>query len=260
MPSFLRSGKKRNAALACRIAHRKQVTMQLLQTPHRTVRRHLLIFVLLAPLALGLAWADPLPSPQLAPNAKPLNPNRTADTSKPKAAVKQLPTIVVTAATRNPQAPDTTATTTTVLTHQLLDDNKYGSVPDALQSVPGLSVVTSGMPGGQTSVFVHGLDSNQTLVTVDGRRQPVGISGADDNLANLTLDNIDQIEVVRTPTSSINGGSAMGGVINLVTLSGRGVTTPEGSVGFEGGSFDTFREFADSLGSAGSCRRPRWKC
>ena len=125
-------------------------------------------------------------------------------------------------------------------------------MPDALQSVPGMSVVTLGMPGGQTSVFIHGLDSNQTLVTIDGRRQAVGLSGADDNLANLTLDNIDQIEVVRTPVSSINGGSAMGGVINLVTLSGKGLTTPEGSVSEEMGSFNTFKENAQSRGMVGN--------
>jgi vitamin B12 transporter len=175
----------------------------------------------------------------------------TAGTAKPPEGVTPLPTIVVTAATRTTQPVDTTATTTTVLTHQDLDDNKYASVTDALQSVPGLAVVTSGNPGEVTSVFIHGLDSRQTLFTIDGRRQAVGLSGADDNLTNLTLDNIDQIEVVRTPVSSINGGSAMGGVINLVTLTGKGLATPEGSVSEEAGSFNTFRENAQSRGAVG---------
>ena len=138
-----------------------------------------------------------------------------------------------------------------MLTHDDLDENKYAMLPDALKSVPGIAVVTSGNPGAQTSIFIHGLDSRQTLVTVDGRRQAIGFSGADDNLTNLTLDNIDQIEVVRTPVSSAQGGSAMGGVINLVTLSGKGVATPEGSAFFEAGSFDTFREGGESRGSVG---------
>jgi vitamin B12 transporter len=249
-----------SAALAGRIANRKQVTMQIIQPLLRRSFRHYLALLLLAPLTLGLAGADPIPSPVPAPNAKAVAPATqakteaasTADTAKPQPVVRELPTIVVTAATRNTQPVDTTATTTTVLTHQDLDDNKYASVPDALKSVPGVSVVTSGMPGAQTSVFIHGLDSNMTLVTVDGRRQAVGISGADDNLTNLTLDNIDQIEVVRTPTSSINGGSAMGGVINIVTLTGKGLTTPEGSVSEEAGSFNTFRENAQSRGMVGN--------
>ena len=165
--------------------------------------------------------------------------------------MQELAPILVTAPTRDTQPLDTTATTTTVLTHDQLVDQRYDLLPDALQSVPGLAVVASGNPGAQTSVFIHGLDSRQTLVTVDGRRQAVGFSGADDNLANLTLDNVDQVEVVRTPVSSAQGGSAMGGVINLVTQSGKGITTPEGSVFFEAGSFDTFREGAQSRGQIG---------
>jgi vitamin B12 transporter len=202
------------------------------------------------------------------PNAKTPAPSKssakTASASASKTApstaqnsvtatsgVEELAPILVTAPTRDTQPLDTTATTTTVVGRDDLDANKYAMLPDALQSVPGLAVVTSGAPGAETSVFIHGLDSRQTLVTIDGRRQAVGLSGADDNLANLTLDNIDQIEVVRTPVSSAQGGSAMGGVINLVTLSGKGVA-PEGSVFFEGGSFDTFREGAQSRGQIGN--------
>jgi vitamin B12 transporter len=247
--------------------------MQNTQPLHRKGLRHLFILSLLVPLALEITRADPASAPPQTPqataSAKPATSAKTAaqakspttsttaktsptSTPKPQPAIPQLPTIVVTAATRNTQPVDTTATTTTVLTYQNLDDNKYASVPDALQSVPGLSVVTSGMPGAQTSVFIHGLDARQTLVTIDGRRQAVGLSGADDNLANLTLDNIDQIEVVRTPVSSMDGGSAMGGVINLVTLSGKGLATPQGSVSEEAGSFNTFRENAQSRGTVGN--------
>ena len=238
--------------------------MQIIQPLHRKGLRRLFTLSLLAPLALGITWADPAPTPTTPSQTSPATaPARTKASSKPVATstastattpsgVTQLPTIVVTAATRNTQPVDTTATTTTVLTHQDLDDNKYASVTDALQSVPGLAVVTSGMQGAETSVFIHGLDSNQTLVTVDGRRQAVGLSGADDNLTNLTLDNVDQIEIVRTPVSSAQGGSAMGGVINLVTLSGKGLTTPEGSVSEEAGSFNTFKENAQSRGAVGN--------
>ncbi len=169
-----------------------------------------------------------------------------------ESGVTELAPIVVTAPTRDTQSIDTTATTTTVLSNQFLDNNKFNLLPDALASVPGLAVVTSGMPGAQTSVFIHGLEARQTLVMVDGRRQPTGFSGADDDLANQTLDNINQVEVVRTPITSAQGGSAMGGVINLVTQSGKGVTTPEGSVFFEGGSFNTFREGAESRGQVGN--------
>jgi vitamin B12 transporter len=190
------------------------------------------------------------PTPQSPAAAAPPAPVPTKKTAE-QAATVQLPPIVVTAATRVPQAPDSTASTTTVLTHDFLEQSQYVDVATALQQVPGLSVVTLGPQGGQTSVFIHGLDSDQTLVTIDGRRQAVGISGADDNLANLTLDNIDQIEIVRTPVSSTDGGSAMGGVINLVTLSGRGLAQPISSASVEAGSFDSIRENIQSRGAAG---------
>ena len=178
-------------------------------------------------------------------------PQSPADATTTQAGTVTLPMIVVTAATRSTQPIDTTATTTSVLTNQFLNDHKFALVPDALQSVPGLAVVTSGAPGAQTSVFIHGMESRQTLVTVDGRRQSVGFSGADDNLANLTLDNVDQIEVVRTPTTAVQGGGAMGGVINLVTLSGKGLATPVSSFSEEAGSFNTFRENLQSRGAVG---------
>ncbi len=237
--------------------------MQIIQPLHRKGLRRLFILNIIAPLALGIAWADPnQTSPPTTAAAQPAGTAKaaqaktaaasTASAAKPQPAVTQLPAIVVTAATRNPQPVATTATTSTVLTHENLDDNKYASVPDALQSVPGLSVVTGGMPGGLTSVFIHGMESRQTLVTIDGRRQDIGIDGADDNLANLTLDNVDQIEIVRTPVSSAQGGSAMGGVINLVTLTGKGMATPQSSVSEEMGSYNTFRENAQSRGAAGN--------
>ena len=157
----------------------------------------------------------------------------------------------MTGSTRDAQPLDTTATSTTVLTNDDLKDQNYSRVADALQSVPGIAVVTSGVPGQVTSVFTRGTNSDQTLLTIDGRRQAPDFTNFYD-FTNLTLDNVDQVEVQRTPASALEGANAIGGVINLVTLSGRGVETPDGSVGFEGGSFDTFREFADSLGSAGS--------
>ncbi len=239
-----------NATRACvvRVAegHRRQSLNPL------SLLRGFLLVLLLTQFVLGIAWADPAPTTTSTTPQPATTSAQAGDKAKPQSSAKQFPTIVVTAATRNPQPPNTTAATTTVLTHDYLQDNHFVDVPGALQLVPGLALVQSGNPGAQTSVFIHGLNSNQTLVTVDGRRQAVGLSGADDNLTNLTLDNIDRIEVVRTPVSSLDGGSAMGGVINLVTLSGRGLEKPVGSASFEAGSFNTFRENIQSRGADGN--------
>jgi outer membrane receptor protein involved in Fe transport len=188
MPAFLRFQKSRR--LAGRIANRKQVTMQ---NPQQLRGRASLPALLFVTLTFNLAPAQVLgpaePAATVPATAKSASPSRQRPAVKihPTAmpgpysqpvppgdtpTADKLPTIVVTAATRTPQSVETTASTTTVITHQELDDAKYASVPDALQSVPGMSVVTSGMPGAQTSVFIHGLDSNQTLVT--DRRPPPG--------------------------------------------------------------------------------------
>jgi vitamin B12 transporter len=195
--------------------------------------------------------ASAKPSPQAQKSAARTT-DAGANAHKPGQPPEQneTPMIVVSVATRNAQAPDTTATDTTVVTHADLQAGQYTDVADALREVGGLAVVPTGTPGQVTSIFIHGADSNQTLFTIDGRPQPMGLDGAYD-FTNLTLDNVAQIEVVKTPVASVQGGSAAGGVINLVSLNGRGLDKPESSVSFEGGSFGTFRENIQSRGAEG---------
>ena len=243
---------------------RKQVNMQNPPLRRRKHHRRALALFIITPFVGSLAVAQSTGmSTPAATNASPAAKSASATSatsakSSPATTDKtpsessktdqELAPIVVTAPTRTPQPVETTASSTTVITQDDLYDQHYTSVPDALSSVSGLSVIASGNPGSQTSVFVHGLDARDTLVTIDGRRQPPGLTGFDDNFANLTLDNVQQIEVVATPVASSQGPSAMGGVVNVVTQSGKGVTTPVGDVWFESGSFNTFREGASSRG------------
>jgi vitamin B12 transporter len=229
------------------------------------------VALVLVPLAFRCAPASPLAPAQDQPVATDSQPAPAGGHNPPKKSSPSAPinpatsaalppgrtaapledlsaTIEVSVATRNPQLISTTATSSTVLTNDFLKDQNYSRVTDALQSVPGLAVLTSGAPGQVTSVFTRGTNSAETLLTIDGRRQAPDLSNFYD-FTNLTFDNVGQVEVDRTPASALQGANAIGGVINLTTLSGRGLATPEGSVAFEGGSFDTFREIAQSLGS-----------
>jgi vitamin B12 transporter len=201
------------------------------------------------PSALSPAASQPVPLPVRA-DAQAADASSSPHAPGDAPTVNQIPNIVVSAATRNEQSPDTTATDTTVVTQEDLDAQRYQDVSDALREVPGIAVVPTGAPGQVTSVFIHGADSDQTLLTIDGRPQPTGLSGGFD-FTNLTLDNVAQIEVVKTPVASVQGNAA-GGVINLVSLNGRGLDRPESSVTFEAGSFDTYREQIQSRGSAGN--------
>ncbi|MFZ1220961.1 MAG: TonB-dependent receptor [Chthoniobacterales bacterium] len=119
-------------------------------------------------------------------------------------------------------------------------------VADALREVPGVSVVQSGAPGSLTSVFTRGLRSEHTQVLLDGIPVNQGLQGAF-NFGDLTTDNIDRIEIVRGPQSTLYGPRALAGVIQLFTKRGSG--TPTGEFSLEGGSNTTFRGALTSSGS-----------
>jgi vitamin B12 transporter len=119
---------------------------------------------------------------------------------------------------------------------------------DALREAPGLSVVQTGTAGQLTSVFTRGLRSEHTQVLLDGIPINQGLQGAF-NFADLTIDDIDRIEIVRGPQSTIYGPRALAGVIQLFTKQGTG--TPNVQIAAEGGSYDTFREWLQSDGKIG---------
>src|SRR6478609_3767780 len=112
-------------------------------------------------------------------------------------------------------------------------------VADALREVPGVSVVQSGAPGSLTSVFTRGLRSEHTQVLLDGIPVNQGLQGAF-NFGDLTTDNIDRIEVVRGPQSTLYGPRALAGVIQIFSKRGSGPARSEFNL--EGGSNTTFRE------------------
>jgi len=117
---------------------------------------------------------------------------------------------------------------------------QHRMVTDALREVPGLDTVQAGTRGGNTSVFLRGAASAQTLVLIDGieANDPIDANRGF-NFANLTADNIERIEVLRGPQSVLYGSDAMGGVINVITHRGSG--DPHASFTLEGGSFSTYR-------------------
>jgi vitamin B12 transporter len=131
----------------------------------------------------------------------------------------------------------------TVVTAKEIEQQQKRTVADALRMVPGLDLVTSGGPGQTSSVFMRGANSNHTLILIDGveMSDPSSTGGGYD-LANLTTDNIKQIEVLRGPQSTLYGSKAIGGVISITTKQGEG--KPTGFVSAEGGSFYTARETA----------------
>jgi vitamin B12 transporter len=148
-------------------------------------------------------------------------------------SAEQSPIVVT--ATRIPTPASEVGSSVTVISAEDIRRKQYRSVPEALRSVPGLDVVQSGGPGQQTSVFIRGASSSHTLVLVDG----INIADASSpngavDFSSLMLDNVERIEVVRGPQSTLYGANAIGGVINIITRKGEG--KPRATLTMEAGN------------------------
>jgi vitamin B12 transporter len=151
-----------------------------------------------------------------------------------------LDPLVVTA-TRTAQPLDRTGSSMSVITGTDLDTRQLLFVSDALAQTPGLSVNREGGPGQITSVFIRGAEAGESLVLVDGIR--INDPSAPDGsavLGDLLVSNVDHIEVLRGPQSTLYGSDAIGGVVNVLTQ--RGGSQPlAGSLDGQWGTYDTNR-------------------
>ena len=142
---------------------------------------------------------------------------------------------IVVTATRVAVATAAPTASATVLQGADLRARGIVSVADALREVPGAAVVQQGSWGGLTSLFVRGGESRYTKVLIDGvpANQPGGVL----DLAFLSTDDIERIEVVRGPASVLYGSDAMSGVVQIFTRQGRGPAAVRASA--RGGSYGT---------------------
>ena len=119
------------------------------------------------------------------------------------------------------------------------------------QDVPGLDVVQSGGVGGTASVYIRGGKPEHVLVLVDGVDvNDPSSAGRSFEWATLAADNIERIEILRGPQSTLYGSDAIGGVVNIITRKGQGEA--HGSIRAEYGSFDSFNGKAELSGSTGA--------
>lgn len=151
----------------------------------------------------------------------------------------RLDPLIVTA-TRSAERLSQTTRTVTVISAEDLAEQGTPTVVDALRRVPGINVRRTGALGGTTSIFTRGANSDHTLVLIDGVK--MNLAGGGVELGHLSTDNIERIEVVRGPASTLYGSTAVGGVIHIITKRGSG---PLGaSLSASGGSFNTFTQRA----------------
>ncbi len=130
-----------------------------------------------------------------------------------------LPTLFVTADRVANDAAQISADTT-VIGREEIEQSQKSSVADLLRDQAGIHVAATGGPGKATSVFIRGANSGQTLVLIDGVRVGSVTLGSFD-WANLSTADVERIEIVRGPQSSLYGADAMGGVIQIFTRKGK---------------------------------------
>ncbi|QDE41382.1 TonB-dependent receptor [Luteibacter pinisoli] len=149
-------------------------------------------------------------------------------------APENLPSVVVTA-NRAATPLDEVLAPVTVITREDIERLQPVSVQDLLTGLPGVVMANAGGIGQQTSMFMRGTNSAHTLVLIDGVR--VGTVGAGiPAYEQIPVEQIDHIEVVRGPRSTLYGSDAIGGVIQIFTRHGQAGEAPTPTVSVTGGS------------------------
>jgi len=144
----------------------------------------------------------------------------------------ELESVVVTAA-RVEQPISQVIGSVTVITRAEIEKRQVQSVQDLLRGEAGIDIANNGGLGKVSNVFLRGGNSAQTLILVDGVRLGAATNGAT-SINFIPVDQIERIEIVRGPRSSLYGSDAIGGVIQIFTRKNNGINA---SVGY--GSYGT---------------------
>jgi len=160
---------------------------------------------------------------------------------------------VVVSATRTEQPIEKTGASITLISADDLKTQQTVALTDILREVPSLIVNRNGGIGQPASISLRGGEAGQTLVLIDGVR--VNDPSTTDNsaaaqLGDLLVNNIERVEVLRGPQSTLYGSDAIGGIINIVTRRG-GDSSLALVTSLEGGSEGTFHANAAANGTDG---------
>ena len=129
----------------------------------------------------------------------------------------------------------------TIIDRGRIEETNPASVVDLLRQVAGLHVDQHGGRGGISSAYLRGSDPNFTLVMVDGVKvnDPTNARGGTFDFSTLSVDNIERIEIIRGPVSSVYGSDALAGAINILTRPGS--ADPVYAIGLDAGLHGYYR-------------------
>ena len=151
---------------------------------------------------------------------------------------ERLGTIVVTPSRLAPYSPPG-ARSVTVLDREELNASAYDAIPDRIGDVSGTDIRRRGPEGVQSDINIRATTFEQNTVLIDGVKVNDPQTGHFNMDLPVTVSDVDRIEILKGPASSVYGANAFGGVINIITK------RPSEKAGLvidsTGGSFDYYR-------------------
>lgn len=140
------------------------------------------------------------------------------------------------------------ASSISVIDAKQISNSNSNNVFDVLRNETGISFTRQGGNGTLSNIYIRGSNSSHTLVLIDGvevnlTNDPSGVY----DFSALPVDNIERIEVLRGPQSTLYGSDALAGVINIITKKGNGA--PKFSLLTEGGTYNTYKGMIGLNGS-----------
>ena len=131
--------------------------------------------------------------------------------------------------TRAPTALDRVVSDVVVIERDRIRASSADSIEDLLRREGGMQMSRTGGPGQSAGIQIRGSSSSSTLVLIDGVRVGSATLGQTD-LAGVSLAQVERIEIMRGPGSSLYGADAIGGVVNIVTRRGDGAPNLRGNI------------------------------
>jgi vitamin B12 transporter len=157
---------------------------------------------------------------------------------------------VIVTATRTPQDESQLGSAFSQLTGQQMQTEQLIDLKNALNTTPGAYALEGGARGGITTLSLRGTTSSYALFLVDGIKINSGIfDNGSPFLTYAQTYNLDTVDIVRGPYSTLYGSAAIGGVVSLATHEGSG--TPKAMLFGEAGTYDSLRGGVVSDGSFG---------
>jgi vitamin B12 transporter len=178
----------------------------------------------------------------------PLPTRAQTATPTPNSTPKAKPVVIDVTAEGVPES--ASSASLVVLTREEIENKHALDFADLLRDVPFLHVAQNGSRGSLTSATIRGGKPNFTLVLLDGT--PINdisnVLGGSVDLSSISTDNVERVEIMRGPLSSLYGSEAVSGVINIISRNE--TAKPNADVDVEGGNFGTGRLGFDLRGSS----------